>query len=368
MIMTILNITFLFTRSASEQPISNLQEQVRIKERENNDLKTRIRSLEQLLENAQKDLQEKDRQTPPAPSQPPTIGSTHSAVRPPRPPPSELSSAITRAINAENIALEVTEDALKPILISGHDLTVSGAPFDTGIYGHTVRATFQGFPISARVFKEPPSTEYSKLILQRELCKCMNIRHPNILQLLGAIMDVGVVIVNEFLPTTLHQELEKNALVRQEILNISRDVSSALKYLHEKKPHPLIHRSISTKYIYLDHLASKFRAKLSDTLLGNYFHFATDDTNITDPAYCAPESPHPQSHTPKLDIYAFGIVVIEMISRKTPVVSASEREQIIAGIKWPAMMDLVRKCITEKARIRPSASNIIEELEKIQTK
>ena len=102
--------------------------------------------------------------------------------------------------------------------------------------------------------------------------------------------------------------------------------------------------------------------------MGNSFHFATDDTNITDPAYCAPESPHPQSHTPKLDIHAFGIVVIEMISRKTPVVSASECEQVIAGIKWPAMMDLVRKCITEEARICPSASNIIEELEKIQTK
>ena len=209
-----MNTTFLFTSSASEQTISNLQEQVQIKERENNDLKTRIRSLEQLLENAQKDLQERDCQTPPAP--PPTTGSTDSAVRPPCPLPSELSSAITRAINAENIALEVTEVALKPILISGHDLTVSGAPFDTRIYGHTVRATFQGFPVSAQVFKEPPSTEYSKLILQRELYKCMNIRHPNILQLLGAIMDVGVVIVNEFLPTTLHQELEKSALVRQE--------------------------------------------------------------------------------------------------------------------------------------------------------
>ena len=81
-IITILNITFLITSSASEQTISNLQEQLRIKERENNDLKTQTRSLKQLLENAQKDLQERDRQTPPAPSQPPTTDSTDSAVRP----------------------------------------------------------------------------------------------------------------------------------------------------------------------------------------------------------------------------------------------------------------------------------------------
>ena len=70
----------------------------------------------------------------------------------PCPPPSQLSSAISRAITAEQIALEVTEDSLKPLLVSKHELAISGAPIHKWVYEHTVVAKFKGSQVAAWVY------------------------------------------------------------------------------------------------------------------------------------------------------------------------------------------------------------------------
>ena len=149
----------------------------------------------------------------------------------PHPPPSQLFSAISRAIIAEQIALEVTEDSLKPFLVSTHELAISGAPIHKGIYGHTVVAKFKGSQVAAEVLQQPPSSAFNKMILTREL-KCSQIRHPNIVQFLGAVTDEGVVIINQLTVTNLHYKLEKKAFPKQEVLNISKDMASAwLSYI-----------------------------------------------------------------------------------------------------------------------------------------
>ena len=94
------------------------------------------------------------------------------------------------------------------------------------------------------------------------------IRHPNLLQFIGAITEDSPIILTELMPTSLRKELEKSGpLSYQAILSISLDVACALNYLHLLKPHPIIHRDVSSANVLLQPMGgydNSLRAKLSD--------------------------------------------------------------------------------------------------------
>ena len=67
------------------------------------------------------------------------------------------------------------------------------------------------------------------------------IRHPNLLQFIGATRVGNLMILTELMPTSLRKELEKSPMTRPQIITIARNVASALNYLHLWKPHPILH-------------------------------------------------------------------------------------------------------------------------------
>ncbi len=282
------------------------------------------------------------------------------------PPQSELTSAISRVDTAEQLALECTQDILTPFLLSAHDVTISGSPIHKGAYGHTVIAEYRGTKVAAKILQQPPSSAFNKMVLMRELLKAVRMIHPNILLFLGAIVDNGIVIINESTISNLRYELSKKPFAKQDTLDISNDIAKGLSYLHQAKPRPIIHRAVFTDNIFLEPLAFKWRAKLSDTILSNYYHY-TDDS-IMESVYCPPEAADLKLHTPKLDIYSFGIVLFEIVTRKLPPILENERDKILQSIKWYPVTELINDCLTEELSIRPTSDKILITLNKIQTK
>ena len=90
-------------------------------------------------------------------------------------------------------------------------------------------------------------------------------RHPCLLQFIGATNDEGSpLFVTELMESSLRKLLEQRSLSTTEVAVISLDVARALNYLHQKKPHPIIHRDISSANVLLWRQADQWRGKVSD--------------------------------------------------------------------------------------------------------
>lgn len=276
----------------------------------------------------------------------------------------ELDNAQLRAMKAEQLAIETTGDALRSFFIQRDEIQLTGPNVAKGSYGHITLAQYKGFHVNAKILNGEFVNDYNKLILHREMLKSMQIRHPNLIQLFGAsVMERNVVLVSEVMPVSLRLELEKRPLPKQEILNISRDVASALSYLHEKLMYPVTHRAVCASNVFLEPLQLRWRAKLSDFFTSNFFYFAINSPSILDPAYLAPDALNlPHELSPKLDIFSFGVTLMEMVSQTLPSANPVDRENQLKRVKWPLVVNIIRKCIASDSRERPSASQILNDL------
>ncbi|KAE7997256.1 hypothetical protein FH972_001904 [Carpinus fangiana] len=143
------------------------------------------------------------------------------------------------------------------------------------------------------------------------------IRHPNITKLLGyCIYGESRFLIYEMmekdsLETQLHGPTRGSALTWHLRMKIAVDVARALEYLHEHCNPPVVHRDIKSSNILLD---SNFSAKLSD--FGVAVTSGTENKNVKlsgTLGYAAPEYLLDGKLTDKSDVYAFGVVLLELL-------------------------------------------------------
>ena len=135
----------------------------------------------------------------------------------------------------------------------------------------------------------------------------------------------------------------------------------ALNYLHQMQPDPIIHRDISSANVLLEPLADQhWRAKVTD--YGSvHFQQQLKTHNPGSPVYSAPEAAIPSLQSPKMDIFSFGVLLVEMCTAEFPEVS--ERETMIGSIRDQEWVGLIRLCIHQNKDQRPSAAEITAELQ-----
>ena len=79
------------------------------------------------------------------------------------------------------------------------------------------------------------------------------LRHPNLVQFIGASVEGNPVFLTELMPTSLRAQLEVDTYLQPNyVKSIGSDVAKALNYMHLMKPNPLIHRDISSANILLE--------------------------------------------------------------------------------------------------------------------
>ncbi len=199
-------------------------------------------------------------------------------------------------------------------------------------------------------------------LFSREMEIASRIRHPNLLQFIGATKEMNLLIVTELMPTSLRNELEKNPLLRSQIISIAIDLVSALNYLHLWRPQPIIHRDVSSANVLLQPLEkNQCRAKLSDYGSVN-LQENIQTANPGNPVYSAPEASTPSLHSPAMDIFSFAIVLVEMSIRRFPSSVSYEREAQIREVKWPTIRLLISRCTVTNHIDRPNTNNVLEEL------
>ncbi|KAL3614968.1 hypothetical protein CASFOL_040629 [Castilleja foliolosa] len=153
-----------------------------------------------------------------------------------------------------------------------------------------------------------------------ELKVLTRVHHVNLVRLIGYCVEDSLFLVYEYIDNgNLSQHL------RGKGLQIALDSARGLEYIHEHTVPVYIHRDIKTANILID---TNFRAKVADfglTKLTEVGGGSSLQTRLMGTfGYMPPEYAQYGDISPKVDVYAFGVVLFELISGKEAIVKRSE--------------------------------------------
>ena len=202
-------------------------------------------------------------------------------------------------------------------VVSRQEIHLTAEELGEGGWANVRVALFRGQRVAAKCLHNQIISTHNIRLFTREMNIAAHARHPNLLQFIGATMDDEPIILTELLPTSLRCLMESTTLSRQQIRSIGCDVARAVNYLHLTTPDPIIHRDISSANVLLEPSGEgTWKAKVSDYGSANFVRFTTT-IGPGNPLYSAPEAGEPRRHSPKMDIYSFGILLVEMCSGET---------------------------------------------------
>ena len=236
-----------------------------------------------------------------------------------------------------------------------------------GSWGEVKVARFRGLRVAAKTLHQVILSHYNISLFNQEMEIAARLRHPNLLQFIGATQEGTPIILSELMPTSLHKELEKSPLTHPQIIQIAQDIAAALNYLHLWQPDPILHRDVSSPNILLEPSGSgQWKAKLSDfasaNLVQNISPYSVAPGN---PFYSAPEAQFPDKHSPAMDVFSFGVLLMEMALCKPPAPKTSEKMTQSDTIKCPALKSFVQRCIASESQKRPTMAKVLTDLEKL---
>ena len=216
-----------------------------------------------------------------------------------------------------------------------------------GSYGTVCKAEYFQMPCAAKMihrhlvqddvvlapgerFREH-RTPFARFQQECELLR--ELSHTNIVQYLCTYQDPSTqrpFLLMELMDDNLTSYLTR--LLRQECtppyhvqVNICHDITLALVYLHAKK---IVHRDLSGKNVLLSGIPSAIKAKVTDfgmVQLADKFNWSGHSASAslttcpgTD-VYMPPEAVSSQpSYTEKIDCFSFGVIIIQILTRKFP--------------------------------------------------
>ncbi|KAM3758984.1 hypothetical protein ACB098_01G086200 [Castanea mollissima] len=185
------------------------------------------------------------------------------------------------------------------------------------IKGSVYRGSFKGDDAAVKVMRGDVSNEIN--LLKR-------INHSNIIRLSGFCVHEGnTYLVYEYaengsVTDWLHSKYETSStLTWKQRVQIAYDVADALNYLHNYTNPPYVHKNLKTSNILLD---GNLRGKVSNFGLARTLEnedeggFQLTRHVVGTHGYMAPEYIENGVITPKLDVFAFGVVMLELLSGK----------------------------------------------------
>jgi len=187
---------------------------------------------------------------------------------------------------------------------------------DDGI-SFTQRGTFNGLPILVKGFRFQTMSETLIDELMNDLVDFSSLDHPHVVQFLGvARQDTIVFQITEYLSRgSLFDLLQrsKKPLATQTILRLAKEMAEALEFLHSSE---MIHGYLSSKNVMLD---AEMRVKVCDIGIRRIKSFAEVMLvkRMTTP-WSAPEVLLGETASPRSDVYSFGIICWELMTRKVP--------------------------------------------------
>lgn len=360
----------------------------------------RVQRAENLLKSVAKKISTLGIATP----QTPQRKAKSPRVKTPVTPEKAMKKAMEKAMEKKEV-----EEVKKPFWQKSTDeIQMTYEELGRGRFSVVKVAIFHETKVAARcLFNRIPPGEHLK-VFNDCLELASQLRHPNLVSFIGAILDLEPIIITELMACNLRSQLEKSALTYYQVMDVAEGVSKALQYLHSVKPEPVIHGELtSTSVLLEDSRGPRLRAKLSDYTTAKYFHhLMTSHTSVSSPdhgisyssrehhsqeykARIARRSSSPCSPSPfditgsgktqvvqfkksttappdatdfstKRDVYLFGILLVEMATR-TAVLEVS-LHYLVKSIAWSNVATLATKCVSQDQSTRPDMSEVVSQV------
>ncbi|XP_022771752.1 chitin elicitor receptor kinase 1-like isoform X2 [Durio zibethinus] len=228
-----------------------------------------------------------------------------------------------------------------------------------------------------------------------ELKVLTHVHHLNLVRLIGYCVEGSLFLVYEYIENgNLSQHLRgssREPLPWSTRVQIALDSARGLEYIHEHTVPVYIHRDIKSANILID---KNFRAKVADfglTKLTEVGSASLPTRLVGTFGYMPPEYAQYGDVSAKVDVYAFGVVLYELISAKEAIVKANgsiaDSKGLVAlfedalngpdckeelcklidprlGDNYPLdsvfkMAQLAKACTQENPQLRPSMRSIV---------
>ncbi|CAK4070203.1 unnamed protein product [Aphanomyces euteiches] len=188
-----------------------------------------------------------------------------------------------------------------------------------GAYGQVILAQFCGTAVVLKRMHRHKITNAAMKQFTDEILLMSDLRHPNIVQFIGASWDTyaNIGFVLEYvgqgdLYMVIHDKRIPKSWV-DPFHRIAVDAARGMCYLHSKN---IVHRDLKSSNILV---SPTYAAKICDLGMSKSIDELKQlDQQVGTPLWTAPEVVTGGRCSFRSDVYAFGIILTELITRKTP--------------------------------------------------
>jgi serine/threonine protein kinase len=233
-----------------------------------------------------------------------------------------------------------------------------------------------GEPVAVKLLHESLLRQ-PKLVTRfvQERTILLMLRHRNVVRVRD-LFSVGesLGLVMDLVPGgSLREHLRTHGTVAAgEAARLASQVAAALAEAHELG---VIHRDLKPDNILLQTENDRLETRLTDFGIARVLNtpaLTTPNAVVGTPHYMSPEAFHGTAASPAADVYALGILLYEMVCGRPPYDSDTvadlmrrhlegepERRPGIPDALWTT----IRSCLERKPRLRPTAAELVAELE-----
>eukprot|EP00026_Physarum_polycephalum_P000973 Phypoly_transcript_00974.p1 GENE.Phypoly_transcript_00974~~Phypoly_transcript_00974.p1 ORF type:complete len:1221 (+),score=192.00 Phypoly_transcript_00974:378-3665(+) len=278
--------------------------------------------------------------------------------------------------------LDVKLDSLLSTRLSYDEVTTEGPAIGEGSYGTVYKGEWRGVPVAVKKLKVQENSYTEGIVdeLQREVDIMTTLRHPNIVNFIGASLVPGhLFLVTEFLPLgNLGQYLNPKNNIRAVLkVKIALDCARGMDFLHKCN---ILHRDLKPDNLLVLSMSRSAPTNVKLTDFGTARAVTLSITKATQmtvglgtPIYMAPEVLH-GDYDQKSDVFSFAILLYELCTQTTPYSRFSRGHKVTAFVVKGKRLEIpptvpqffanmITKCWAEKSADRPTFSEIAEELE-----
>ncbi|CAI6005666.1 unnamed protein product [Closterium sp. NIES-65] len=260
-----------------------------------------------------------------------------------------------------------------------------------GGFGTVYLGTLHHTPVAVKVLKSRDHHK-AKTEFRQEVAVLSQIQHPHVVMLLACCSSHFCLVYEYMAGGSLDERLRCTKgtapLLWHSRLRIAAEVASALLVLHNR-PVPIVHRDLKPANILLD---KNLVAKLADVGLARLMPanddssgngnavmrtYARESVAVGTFAYMDPEFQRTGEYGPKSDVYALGIVLLDLLTGLRPnafegledAVDDDDEEALAALLDktagdWPVplAMELAKmalKCSEMRRRSRPDLAKVV---------
>lgn len=293
--------------------------------------------------------------------------------------PKDLAPPRRASVTNKEVVQEAAARDSNNFMLNPEDLQV-GKVLGSGGFGAVYRGTFRGEEVAIKKLHlvdgqvSPEQLEEFK----KEVCNLQALRHPRLVSFIGCALKIpSLMIVTEYMPNgslyeALHQRKLKIEHERRH--HIAKQVSEGVTFLHSKTP-PFVHRDLKSMNVIMDY---ELNAKLCDFGLTQSMektHISRRDNEGGSPRYMAPELFDSKGKiTEKVDVWALGCLVVEVISNRLPHEECTSIQQVMTktlvekqlpftdwrGVSF-AIQRLAELCFIFPPESRGSAAQLLED-------